>query len=317
MTKRCPHCDGEIRPSVVKCRHCGKSVNDPPEAPPAGAEAGEQVSAGVSPPAAAVEAALDPVAPPVGVAFTPPVAVLPTQPPPGPPAAAVPSVAVTAPASAVQDWGSPDVGKVVADPYWQVKRTIPAAAPNVGAQAEAERKKTDPKIVVSAILLLCAGVAAIAASLQPWITLSANGLKEVADQSRRGFAGWEGKATVILGVVCIAVSLMSLVRKDAGPLKVGVVAGLGIAAVGLYTVLTATSQFSSTLVAAREVAGMREEAARGLVTGWFESGALKVSSETGLYAAIAVGVIALLGGLLAFSVRPAAAPDPRSSAPMS
>lgn len=37
MSKRCPHCDGEIMPSVVKCRHCGRNVKEAPESAPAAA----------------------------------------------------------------------------------------------------------------------------------------------------------------------------------------------------------------------------------------------------------------------------------------
>ena len=86
--------------------------------------------------------------------------------------------------------------------------------------------------------------------------------------------------TLALGVVCLILALVSFVRKNAASLKVGLVAGLGILAVGLYTLLTATSQYVATLVSAREVEGMREEAARGLVAGWQDAGSLSVLPQS-------------------------------------
>ena len=309
MSKRCPHCDGEIRPSVLKCLHCGKNVNDPPDVAPADE---------ASPVAAAVEAALDPTAPPTGVAFTPPVAVVPMQSPPTQPtsaaAGAVPPVARDISAPDVQDWGSPTPSTTGADPYWQVKR-VPPVSPGGAPPEAAAKKKADPKSVVAAILLLSGGVVAMAASLQPWITSSGNCLKEVLSDSRRGFAGWEGKLTVVLGVACVILGLLSFVRRDAGPLKGGLVAGLGMVAVGFYTMLTASSSVVAELVAKYEVTGMRQDAARGLVAGCLDSGSFKTSPEMWLYAVIAAGVAAFIGGLLAFSVRPAPHTDPLSSSP--
>ena len=313
MSKRCPHCDGEIRPSVVKCRHCGRNVSDPPEArtaagsPPESSVppsvGGGQGESAVSPIAAAVEATLDPAPPPAGIAFKPPVAVVPIQAmTPDPTAAPATSSVAMAPASDVQDWGTPE-GKTPADPYWQVKAASPAQVAAGGEQVEVAQK-TDPKATVSAVLLLTAGVIGIVASLQPWVSTSASGLRGVEDEVRRGFSGWEGKVTVALGVACLILALVSFVRKDAGSLKIGLAAGLGIVGVGVYTLLTATSQFVATLVSAREVEGMREDAARGLVTGWRDSGVLKVSPQTGLYLVIGAGVVACIAGLLALSVKP-------------
>lgn len=313
-------------PSVVKCRHCGKNVNDPvesrPEAPPPAGVGGVRTTdgdakeSGASPVSAAVEAALDPAAPPAGIAFRPSVAVTPIQAAtsaqpttPTPPATARPPAAS---ALGVQDWGSPVEGKTGADPYWQVKTVAPTAAPRVPV-----RPKIDPKAATSAVLLLAAGAVAVFASLQPWIDASSNGLKEVADdltevadEVSRGFSGWAGKVTVALGVACIILALMSFVRRSAGPVKVGLVAGLGIVAVGTYTLLTAASQIQATLVAAREIEGTREDAARGLVAGWLDSGALKVTPQTWLYVVVGAGVVAIIGGLVAMSVK--AAPAPRA-----
>ncbi len=322
MSKRCPHCDGEIMPSVVKCRHCGKNVNDPVESRPDASQPagvggvrtadGDAKESGASPVSPAIEAALDPAAPPAGIAFRPSVAVTPIQAassapptPPTPPAAARPPAASAPAASGTgsQDWGSPVEGKTGADPYWQVKTIAPTAALGVPA-----RPKIDPKAATSAVVLLAAGAVAVFASLQPWIDASSNGLKEVADEVTRGFSGWAGKVTVAFGVACVILALMSFVRRSAGPVKVGLVAGLGIVAVGAYTVLTAASQIQATLVAGREVEGMREDAARGLVAGWLDSGALKVTPQTWLYVAIGTGVIATIGGLVAMSVKTPSTP---------
>jgi len=310
-------------PSVVKCRHCGKNVGDPPEPRPsdgpasgakvAQAVAGDEEASDAPPMSAAVEAALDPASPPAGVAFKPPVAVVAIQPaepataaPTGPPA---PSSDL---AADVQDWGAPVQGKTATDPYWQVKAVAPSEVADGGAHV---KEKTDPKTAVSAVLLLAAGAVAIVASLQPWVSSSANGPKGVEDEVRRGFSGWEGKVTVALGLACVILALLSFVRKNAGPLKVGLVAGLGIAAVGVYTLVTATSQFEAALVAARQVEGMREEAARGLVAGWMDAGSLKVAPQMWLDVVIVAGLVACVAGLLAISVKvkPATAPSAKTS----
>lgn len=311
-------------PSVVKCRHCGKNINDPveprpeapqPEAPqPSGVRTtdGDSRESGTSPVPSALETALDPTAPPAGIAFRPSVAVTPVQAaaPAPPPPAATPAASSSAPsasasASGFQDWGSPVEGKTGTDPYWQVKTIAPTAAPRVPV-----RPKIDPKAATSAVLLLAAGAVAVFASLQPWIDSSSNGLKEVEDELIRGSSGWAGKSTAALGLACIILALMSFVRGNAASLKVGLVAGLGIVAAGTYTLLTAASQIQATLVADREIEGMREDAARGLVAGWLDSGALKVTPQTWLYVAIGAGVVAIIGGLVAMSVK--AAPAPRS-----
>jgi len=305
----------------MTCRHCGKNMNETPDVPrkvdpaadtrvPGGAPGQQPVIA--APPTAPAgdtvgDTAGDTLNPPVSIAFTPPGGATPMQPqsvlPAAVPPAAAPRVAPVAPASGGQDWGSAAPASTGADPYWQVKRATPASASGSASPETAGGKKADPKTIVSAILLLLGGVAAVAASLQPWITSSGNCLKEVVNESRRGFAGWEGKATAVLGAVCVILALVSFVRKDAGSVKAGLAAGIGIVAVGVYTSLTATSQVLSSQVSAREVVGMREDAARGLVTGCLDSGSLKALPEMWVYAVIAAGAVVVVGGLLALSVR--------------
>ena len=302
----------------MTCRHCGRNVKESPDALPTVDPAtetrategapGQQAVIPAPPTVPSPVVTSDPAGPPVGIAFTPPVGVMPMQPQSASPTAfapvAAPHVAPAAPAAGGQDWGSAAPASTGADPYWQVKRAAPAS-PLEGAPAGvAGRRKADPKNTVSAILLLLGGVVAVAASLQPWITSSGNCLKEVVSESRRGFAGWEGKATAVLGAACVILALVSFVRKDAGSLKVGLAAGLGIVVVGVHTLLTATSQVASAQVAARQVVGMPEDTARGLVAGCLDSGSLKASPETWLYVSIAAGVVAVVGGLIALSVRP-------------
>ena len=74
--KNCPHCDGEIRDSVIRCSHCGLDPRAPAGtvAPPPAAAAPEPIVPGVAAPSI-----------PASAQFTPAVAPVPAIPPPPPP----------------------------------------------------------------------------------------------------------------------------------------------------------------------------------------------------------------------------------------
>lgn len=161
---------------------------------------------------------------------------------------------------------------------------------------------------MAAVLVLAGGLVGVLASLQPWVIVKTHGIKGVEDlsQSFKGTSGWEGKLGVVLGVVCLIFAFLWFSKKEAGPLKGAIASGVTMVAVAAYTIATLTTQFTSGFVQEATVRGMSEEAARGLITGWIDSGQLSVAAEIWMYVLIGAGVAAVLGGVLALMVKPSA-----------
>lgn len=346
MTKNCPHCDGEIMPSVVKCRHCGKNVNDAPEsvadgagvpsavgsavAPPPsgpGAQASGAVTTTVaSPPAAPSEAAespkvaIDDPPPPAGISFTPAVASAPmvvdveepsssalgTDEPaePEPTALGTDGPAEPEPTASVdQDWGPPtDAGKL--DPYWQEKAGADAAVP-AGAPVKPPKESAGLLGNVAILFVFLGGVIAAVTSVRPWVHLEVAGIKGVEDSSDliSGTSQWEGRLTLALAVICVVAAFIAFSRRDSAPLKGMIVPGLGILGTVGYTVANLTTQFTDTIVSEGIIKGMSEQAARGQVTIWIDSGQIRLNTEYALYLLAGAGLVVLVGAILAFLAR--------------
>lgn len=342
MSKRCPHCDGEIMPSVVKCRHCGRNVKEAPEGAPSAApgigfspEQGAAAPQTPSPAGAETEAAKgateDPP-PPVGVAFTPAVgpvapAADPAQPtattasPPGSPA----TVEGPGEPVQVQDWGPPSAEAAKLGPYWQVK-TAPAppapgippvhgTAPVPGMPPAQSMPGNPPKGSagmlgnIAILLAFVGGAVAAYASMQAWVVLEVSRIGGVEDVTEpiKGTLGWEGKLTLALGVISVVSALLAYFRRDAGPLKGMIVPGIGILAVVGYTLSTLTTQFTDGLTAGLMIKGMSEEAARGQVATWLDAGAITLTTQSFLYLLAGAGSVVLVGAILAFVARKPAA----------
>lgn len=367
MTKRCPHCDGEIMPSVVKCRHCGKNVKDAPEgsasgapdvtfepsavaAPPAAAPAEASpgqaatgtTTAVASPPAQPQETKImieDPP-PPAGISFTPAVSKVastggddsseesgatgasasepvsePAPPPTASPSAeptatpsaeppAAPEPAATTAAGDVQDWGPPtDPGKL--DAYWQEK-VVPPEATNVSGSPNKPRKESAGLLGnVSILFVLIGGLIAAVTSMQGWVQLEVSGIKGIEDSTEliSGTARWEGRLTMALAVVCVVAAFLAFSRRDSAPLKGMVVPALGILATVGYTLANLTTEFTDDFVTGGTIKGMSEQAARGQVQTWIDSGQLTLTTQYALYLLAGAGIVVLVGAILAFLAR--------------
>lgn len=149
------------------------------------------------------------------------------------------------------------------------------------------------RATLAASLTLAGGVAAGVGSFLTWAEISAGPVSEQAS----GISGWEGKATVIAGVVLIAAAVRVFTGSpDAlGRLRPSAfVGGVVAAGVGLYTALTAKEQLLDSAEA---------ELSRSVVQEALDSGLLQLSLSLGLFVVIAGGVLGVLGGLASLGAR--------------
>lgn len=157
--KACPHCGGEIRPSVIKCVHCGTSLVDEPQ--PVGVAPGAPYADAVRP---------GPYAAPTP-APAPAVAVAPTSAPgkpagmPGRPTAPPPSV-FDAPRDhkGGDPWVTPSVRADALVPLPQ--SALLASTPAPAATA----RRANAGLAVAGVLAVASSIAAVTAMSLPWIT---------------------------------------------------------------------------------------------------------------------------------------------------
>ena len=149
------------------------------------------------------------------------------------------------------------------------------------------------RVTLAASLTLAGGVAAGVGSFLTWAEVSAGPISEQAS----GISGWEGKATLIAGLVIATAAIrvftgrfdaLSRLRRS------GLVGGLVAAGVGLYTAATAKEQ----LLDAAEA-----ELPRSVVQDALDSGLLEISISLGLWVVIAGGTLGLLGAIVSLGVR--------------
>ena len=304
----------------------------PAEASPAQAATGT-TTAVASPPAQSQETKImieDPP-PPAGISFTPAVAKVastggddsseetgatggsasepvsePAPPPTATPSAeppAAPEPAAT-PAADVQDWGPPtDPGKL--DAYWQEK-VVPPEATNVSGSRNEPRKESAGLLGnVSILFVLIGGLIAAVTSLQGWVQLEVSGIKGIEDSTEliSGTTRWEGRLTAALAVVCVVTAFLAFSRRDSAPLKGMVVPALGILATVGYTLANLTTEFTDDFVTGGTIKGMSEQAARGQVQTWIDSGQLTLTTQYALYLLAGAGIVVLVGAILAFLAR--------------
>jgi hypothetical protein len=153
------------------------------------------------------------------------------------------------------------------------------------------------RATLAASLTLAGGVAAGVGSFLSWAVVSAGPLGEQAN----GISGWEGKATLIAGLVMAAAGVRVFTGgSDAlSRLRVSsLVAGLVASGVGLYTAVTAEQQ----LLDAAEA-----ELPHRVVQDALDSGLLELSISLGLYVVIAGGALGILGAIVSLNVREPAA----------
>jgi hypothetical protein len=140
----------------------------------------------------------------------------------------------------------------------------------------------------AAALALAGGVAAGVGSFLPWAEISAGPFTEQA----RGIDGWEGKASLIAGLVMVVAAIRvfaggrdALARMRPRALLGGLVA----AGVGVYAAVTAKDQ----LLDAAATQLPRAEIEHAL-----SSGLLELSIAVGLYVVIAGGIQGLLAAIV-------------------
>jgi len=153
------------------------------------------------------------------------------------------------------------------------------------------------RATLAASLTLAGGVAAGVGSFLTWAQISAGPVSETAT----GISGWEGKATLIAGIVMIAaavrvftgsVDALARLRPSA------FVGGLVAAGVGVYTALTAKEQLLDAAQA---------QLPRSVVQDALDTGLLQLTLSIGLYVVIAGGALGVLGALASLGARRAEA----------
>jgi hypothetical protein len=157
------------------------------------------------------------------------------------------------------------------------------------------------RTTIAATLALAGGVAAGVGSFLAWAEISAGPFTEQA----RGIDGWEGKATLIAGIVMAAGAVRVFLQRPRAASRLairGVLGGVVALGVALYTAATARDQ----LLDAAETQLSRAQVERAL-----DSGLLELSLAFGLFVVIAGGVQGILGGLLSIGTREEAATSGR------
>ena len=125
---------------------------------------------------------------------------------------------------------------------------------------------------LGAVLMIVGGALSIAGSFLPWAKASVQSISATAN----GMDG-DGELTLILGIALAVFGVISLTRSVRPVTILGIVAGVLIAAIGLYDASTVKDDIPAEAIA----------------------GGLKVTVEFGLWIVIAAGVIGTIGGVLA------------------
>ena len=149
------------------------------------------------------------------------------------------------------------------------------------------------RAIVAGSLALAGGAVAILGSFLAWAEISAGPFSERAI----GIDGWEGKATIVGGVVMFRAGVRVFAGSDRAVARMrlgAAIGGLVAAGVGLYTALTVRDQ----LLDAVSTELPRAEAEHAL-----DTGLLQLSIALGLYLVIAGGVQGILAAAVAFGVR--------------
>ena len=147
-------------------------------------------------------------------------------------------------------------------------------------------------------LALAGGLVVVIGSFLSWAKASAGAF----GVSAKGIDGWEGKATIVGGLLLLVGGITALSRGSGATLKrLGLIGGLGAAGVAIYTAVTAKDQVveGASSAIARQL-GIPVEQARAAVQQAIETGALKIALEIGIYLVIAGGLVGLVAGVIAF-----------------
>jgi hypothetical protein len=174
--KPCPHCDAELRDSVIRCTRCGRSLREPREPEPVEAAAGTVGAQPLATPTAVAEA---------------------------PRASGIPSARAFAPAGAT--WDPLPTGPTSALAEVEAHRALPTSQRSRGP---------DLWIMVAGLAAIVAGVLAYLAVRDPWVHLTVSVPETQFDEAVlvevvvRGQVAFAGTAAKALGGVLAAFGLV-------------------------------------------------------------------------------------------------------------
>ena len=180
--KACPHCGGEIRPSVIRCVHCGMSL------------------AGEAQPAAAAAVQGRELASPATIGAPAAPAPAPVQTPAARPA--------TSHAPAADPWVTPSVR---ADGHSPLPMPQTTPSPPLGSTST---RRPDHALLVAGVLAIAAAVAAYTALSLSWVTGRVSsigtrgGVHPVADLTFRASDSFGGMIALAIAVVMTLLGLL-------------------------------------------------------------------------------------------------------------
>ena len=291
----CPHCGGEIRPSVIKCVHCGTPLIGDPQ--PSGAVSG-------GPAQAAVVAASTPASPPTSAP-----APVTSKPPgmPGRPPAPPPSV--FDPPHARTD-GDPCVTPSVrADALLPLPQSAVLASSSAPA---AKTRRANVPLMGAGVLAIASAVAASTALSLPWVTGSVwitgdrPSPRSVAELTFHGSDSFAGRVAVAAAVVMGLLGLLWFwYGMDRGvnlprPAHPGIALVIGGAAAGaLATVRLGTAFWEPAFVAHAREAGLTKGGMRAILE---DAAARRIDlvPQTGMVRFAAATALAVVAGIIAW-----------------
>lgn len=289
--KTCPHCGGQLRPSVIKCVHCGSRLEEQPAGVPSVSSA----------PASSAAAAGAPTRPVPDRTPVPPPSVFDPPKPPSPDPWVTPSERLERPRQ-------PDLAPVVIAPG-AAPASAPATVPRARARAP---RRVDLALLAAGVVALASAAVALTSLSLPWVTgtLAAKGprdkLRQIAELPF--FADDALVRNAVLGLALVAGALgllwfwygldrgvqLPLLAHPGLALLAGV---LGWGLIGI-TRLGAIVWQTGFLAHARE-AGLTKEAMRALLDDRSRR-VMTFAAEAGT-TRFAIGAsLALLAGLLAW-----------------
>jgi hypothetical protein len=169
---------------------------------------------------------------------------------------------------------------------------------------------------VGLLLLLIAGVLFLIGAFVTAATVTIQGQSQTATL----WDGWEGKASLILGIVLLATGVgIWAMRERVNRRAVGaLIAVVGLAATifALVKILTVESEaVNAACAAAAAQQGVPVAAAKQAVQRLFDSGIASVSTGLGLYLVIIAGILTIASGVVLAMTRSAERHPDRAIAP--
>jgi hypothetical protein len=169
------------------------------------------------------------------------------------------------------------------------------------------------------LIAVVGGLLAVIGSFLTWVHASYGRFAV----SVKGVDRWQGKATMVLGVLLLVAGITAFTKGFSDPTRRRglfggvVVVGVGIAGVAIYAALIAKDRVidaAAGLIVRR--LGVPLDQARTAAKQAVNSGVLKIALDIGLYMVIAGGVLGIVAGLLAMGSKPAAPAMPAPASEM-